>query len=140
VYFMGALGLYWSARCRDSWRSLVATLATGYGYGFAIFLLGLFTFGQIGVVLMITLLFVLRDYAPWRDAESIVVEFVMPVSICLGVSGLLWNWASSYLRKAENWVAVRERAWSDDNRLHFTGDEFRRLCLGRDREELRRTS
>jgi hypothetical protein len=39
MYFMGAMGLWWSVRLQSSWRSLLATLASGYAYAAAILLL-----------------------------------------------------------------------------------------------------
>jgi hypothetical protein len=43
--------------------------------------------------------------------------------------------AETYLDKAAKWIAVRERMWSDDNRLLFLEGEFRRLSEARDRSE-----
>src|SRR5262249_8536885 len=37
MYFLGAAGLWCSARCRDSWRSLAATVGVGYFGGAAAF-------------------------------------------------------------------------------------------------------
>src|SRR5262249_23171901 len=39
MYFMAATGVWCSARSKSSWRSLVATLGTGYGYLLFILLL-----------------------------------------------------------------------------------------------------
>ena len=39
MYYMGAVGIWCSARSKSSWRSLLGTMAMGYLFGLALYLL-----------------------------------------------------------------------------------------------------
>ena len=113
MYFVGAAGLYCSARGTSSWRSLLSTLGTAYGGGALVFLVtGLLSVVPAGVLyglLMLgdTLLGTRMAYFAAQGMNTFV-------TLCLiAAGGLLalffWFLSRKLLGWASDWVTYRER-------------------------------
>ena len=59
MFFLGAVGLYCSARSNSSWRSLLATVVIGYAGGSTAFCVGI-PFGCVGSILLVLFIEVAR--------------------------------------------------------------------------------
>jgi ABC-type transport system involved in multi-copper enzyme maturation permease subunit len=101
VYYMAATGILCSARSRSSWRSLLATLASGYGFGlglvclFSLAYLWVMCLGQ--VVLAILALFGVQD-------QGMVLTGSLSVVGMIGLAWWLWWMARAKVAAAEDWV------------------------------------
>jgi ABC-type transport system involved in multi-copper enzyme maturation permease subunit len=107
IYYMAATGIWCSARSKGSWRSLVATLITGYGYLLGIlFLFSLvyfwFSCGIGSFVFFFLTLMGLTNL-------SFAVWIILCIPSCLGASWLLWKASFPKLDKARAWVDEHER-------------------------------
>jgi ABC-type transport system involved in multi-copper enzyme maturation permease subunit len=134
IYSMSALGLLWSARCQTSWRSLLVTLAAGYAFLLLALVPSLLSVWCITIPIT-AILFML----PGHLASALYGYFVVGLGFIICLYYFHRHCADTWLHTAEKWIAVRERIWSDDNRLRFLESEFRRLSEGRNRQEAQRT-
>jgi ABC-type transport system involved in multi-copper enzyme maturation permease subunit len=111
MYFLGAAGLYCSARSNSSWRSLVGTVALGYAGGSALFCLGM-PIGCIGSTIVSILFAVIQTAFGQSINDPFMGVFpylVYPAAIAVGPALLLWMVARSFLATAEMTVAKRDR-------------------------------
>jgi ABC-type transport system involved in multi-copper enzyme maturation permease subunit len=120
MYYVGAAGLWCSARSRNSWRSLLGTLAAGYAGGMALYLVSTVPAGIIAGILTLILLAIDRTYgtrttlllpASWAPFET---PFFLVSSVCLAVA--FWLTSRAFLAGALRWVADRERTrhWHEE--------------------------
>jgi ABC-type transport system involved in multi-copper enzyme maturation permease subunit len=107
IYYMAATGIWCSVSSKGSWRSLVATLTSGYGYLLAIlfgFSLVYFWFScGIGSFVFFFLTLV------GLTNVSFAVWIILCIPTCLGASWLLWKASFPKLDKARAWVDEHER-------------------------------
>ena len=108
MYFMVAAGIWCSVRSVSSWRSLLGTLAIGYGGGLALsFLLTSFS-----AVVTCTCLFVFM-FRSNPAANSALFEAVFPYLLVAGFAGFhafaLWNVAESMLESAIRHAVEHDR-------------------------------
>jgi ABC-type transport system involved in multi-copper enzyme maturation permease subunit len=107
IYYMAATGIWCSVRSKGSWRSLVATLTTGYGYLLAIlfgFSLIYFWFScGIGSFIFFFLTLV------GLTNLSLAVWTILCIPTCVGASWFLWKASFPKLDKARAWVDEHER-------------------------------
>jgi ABC-type transport system involved in multi-copper enzyme maturation permease subunit len=105
--YMAATGISCSVKARDSWRSLAATFAVGYGYWFgvtSVFGIAYFWLGCTIVPVLVVVLAILGI----RD-----LSLALLVSICLttcgGVAWFLWKSGQARIAQARVWVDQHER-------------------------------
>jgi hypothetical protein len=130
MYFVGAAGIWCSVRCRDSWRSLVATILWGYVGAGVVFLLS----SPVPFVIAIILVKVIfpaidsllnTQMAAWAAPQAATAggfqgfvawtrPFWIPAGVVLAVlfyllSRLLLTWA-------HRWISDRERTrhWHEE--------------------------
>jgi len=113
MYFIAAVGLYCSARSRNSWRSLLATVAIGYLGGFVLFCVSTPLACLTSVILGLLTTFFQELFAgaqisprpPFRMAW----EVLLPVFWFVGTA-LTYYWAArSFLAAAERHIARQDR-------------------------------
>lgn len=120
MYYVGAAGLWCSVRSRNSWRSLLGTLAAGYLGGIVLYLLTTPLRAIIGVILDRTLRAIDRTWGTqtvallpigWANME---VPFLIGSSVALAV--IFWLMARTFLTHARRRVADRERTrhWAEE--------------------------
>jgi ABC-type Na+ efflux pump permease subunit len=120
MYYVGAAGLWCSVRSRNSWRSLLGTLAAGYLWGTCLYLLTTPLWGLVGLVLAGFLRLIDRTYGTrtvallptsWAAWE---VPFLVASSAALGV--IFWLMSRAFLTQALRRVADRERTrhWHEE--------------------------
>jgi ABC-type transport system involved in multi-copper enzyme maturation permease subunit len=111
MHFLGAVGLYCSAKSRSSWRSLLATLAAGYAGGFG---LGCVTspIGCIGGVVLSIIASAIKEAISGpsfgRGMPFQYFDF-MPVFYPVGIAIIFWLVARSIVIAAETTVAKADR-------------------------------
>jgi hypothetical protein len=106
MYYMAATGLWCSVRSKGSWRSLVATLATGYGYLLVIlFLIALvYLWASCGVFVFVIFLLKLMGVT-----LTFAVSIILSLLTSLSMSWFLWRASYPQLDKARAWVDEHER-------------------------------
>ncbi len=120
MYYVGAAGLWCSVRSRNSWRSLLGTLAAGYAGGMALYLAGSIPSLAVAAILAAILTAIDRTYgtrttlllpASWAAFET---AFLIASSLCLAL--IFWLMARAFLSNAQRWVADRERTrhWHEE--------------------------
>jgi ABC-type transport system involved in multi-copper enzyme maturation permease subunit len=107
MYYMGATGIWCSVRSGSSWRSLVTTLATGYGYGFVVLTLFALAYLWAGLVIGPVIAFFLLMIGI-KDLTLGVVITTCIVS-CVGLSWFLWRASDTKIAYARAWVETNER-------------------------------
>jgi ABC-type transport system involved in multi-copper enzyme maturation permease subunit len=113
MYFVGAAGLFCSARGKSSWRSLLATLGMAYGGGAVVFLVT----GVLSVLPggLLYLLIMLGDWMFGTQMATFAARGMNTfVTLCfIAVCGLLalcfWLLSRKLLEWAADWVTFRER-------------------------------
>jgi ABC-type transport system involved in multi-copper enzyme maturation permease subunit len=107
IYYMAGTGIWCSVRSTGSWRSLVATLTSGYGYLLGIlFLFALFYFWiSCGIGALVYFFLTLAGLTN----VSFAVWITLCVPTCLGMSWFLWKASYPKLDKARAWVDEHER-------------------------------
>jgi ABC-type transport system involved in multi-copper enzyme maturation permease subunit len=118
MFFLGAVGLYCSARSDSSWRSLVATVAIGYVGGSIAFCVGI-PIGCMGSVILMVFLEVVQTlfgaFGGWAEntpssaGPGPMFQTLWPMSIAIGAGFLFWLVGQSFLTAAENVVRRRDR-------------------------------
>jgi ABC-type transport system involved in multi-copper enzyme maturation permease subunit len=122
MYFIGAAGLYCSARSKNSWRSLLGTVAYGYLGGLCIFLATspatALVFFILILILMIADLFLHTGVATAAFNNLRVFYQIFLVSTCIALAVSCWFMSRVFLTWAQRWVADRERTrhWYDEPR------------------------
>jgi ABC-type transport system involved in multi-copper enzyme maturation permease subunit len=120
MYYVGAAGLWCSVRARNSWRSLLGTLAAGYAGGIALYLVGSIPAALIAGILTAILTAVDRTYGT-RTAmllpgglAAFETPFLVASSLCLAL--IFWLMSRAFLSNALRWVADRERTrhWHEE--------------------------
>ncbi len=120
MYYVGAAGLWCSARSRNSWRSLLGTLAAGYLGGMALYVVGAIPAGIIAAVLAAILQSIDRTYGTRTSLllpaamAAFETPFLILSSIVLAL--IFWLMARTFLSHALRWVADRERTrhWHEE--------------------------
>jgi ABC-type transport system involved in cytochrome c biogenesis permease component len=106
MYYMASTGIWCSVGSKGSWRSLIATLATGYGYLLLIlFLIALiYLWASCGVFVVVLFLLKLLGITP-NSAAYILLSVLTSVIL----SWFLWRASYPKLDKARAWVDEHER-------------------------------
>jgi hypothetical protein len=113
MYFLGAAGLYCSARSHSSWRSLLGTVAIGYGGGAALFCIAtpLSCASSVVLWLVTELVQELLQAAAGPTARSPFTwsEALLPVFWSVGTAIAFWWVARSLIQAAERHIATHDR-------------------------------
>jgi ABC-type transport system involved in multi-copper enzyme maturation permease subunit len=107
VYYMAATGIWCSVYSKGSWRSLVATLTTGYGYLLGILFLFALVYLWFSCGIGALVFFFLALVGLTNLSFAVAVALAMPT--CLGISWFLWKASFPRLDKARAWVDEHER-------------------------------
>jgi hypothetical protein len=107
MYFLGAVGLYCSARSNSSWRSLLGTVVLGYGGGVLLWCISS-PIGCIATAIMWVLAEIFRQVF-----DRTLVTVLTPIGYAVGWGTVFWLVAKSILMSAENAVAKRDRIAPD---------------------------
>ncbi len=108
MYFLGAIGMFCSARSSSTWRSLLGTLALGYASGTVLWCVGL-PIGCVGCLMLVGLVSVVTgDWIQSFGANG-WFDIFYPFAMTAGSGLLFWAVARSFLTAAENTVAKRDR-------------------------------
>jgi ABC-type Na+ efflux pump permease subunit len=120
MYFVGAAGLYSSARSKNSWRSLLSTVAWGYLGGLLIFLVVSPITGLVSLILILILaiidIFLQTGIATLAFRNFGVYQQIFLVSSSIALAVICWVTARFFQTGAQRWVADRERTrhWYDE--------------------------
>ncbi len=120
MYYVGAAGLWCSTRSRNSWRSLLGTLAAGYLGGIALFLVSSPVWGIAAAILYALFKLFDRTYGTRASAflpsNLAVLETPLLVMSSLALALIFWLMARTFLSHALRWVADRERTrhWHEE--------------------------
>jgi ABC-type transport system involved in multi-copper enzyme maturation permease subunit len=118
MYFIGAAGLWCSVRAKDSWRSLIHTLAIGYVGGLVLGLVLTPAFAVVMGLLLIILLVVdfFLGTALAALGTSQYVWRVFFISSCIGMVVAFWLIAAMFVNRTVRWIADRDRTrhWYDE--------------------------
>jgi hypothetical protein len=120
MYFIGAAGLFCSARSKNSWRSLLGTVAYGYLGGLLIFLVVSPITGLVSLILILILaildIFLQTGIASLAFRNFGVYQQIFLVSSCIALAVICWVMSRFFLAWAQRWVADRERTrhWYDE--------------------------
>jgi ABC-type transport system involved in multi-copper enzyme maturation permease subunit len=120
MYFIGAAGLFCSARSKNSWRSLLGTVAYGYLGGLCLFLIASPATGILWLILILILMLVdlfLQTGVGAAAFRSYYVGYqIFLVSSCIALAVICWIMSRVFLTWAQRWVADRERTrhWYDE--------------------------
>jgi ABC-type transport system involved in multi-copper enzyme maturation permease subunit len=116
--FMGAAGLWCSARFKSSWRSLLGTAGIGYGAAFVVFIVAYSLAGVVFLAILVTL--ALIDLAYGMNGKlpsgfmSMAGVFRIAVQLVLVFLLLAATWL--FLRSTQRYIATRERIrhWKEE--------------------------
>jgi ABC-type transport system involved in multi-copper enzyme maturation permease subunit len=120
MYYVGAAGLWCSARAKNSWRSLLATMVAGYLGGIALYALTAPVWGAVAGVLAGFLRLVDRTYgtrtAALLPASWAAFEVPFLIASSLALAAIFWFMSRTFLAHALRWVADRERTrhWHEE--------------------------
>jgi ABC-type transport system involved in multi-copper enzyme maturation permease subunit len=109
TYFIGAAGIFCSATSKNSWRSLLRTLAWGYLGGT---LISLIVSPLIGILIaLIMLVLYILDALMGNNLLGGSSHFALAtlIAICVGFEVIFWLTAKFFLSRAQRWIADRER-------------------------------
>jgi ABC-type transport system involved in multi-copper enzyme maturation permease subunit len=106
AFYMGATGIGCSVRSQSSWRSLLATLASGYGFGLGYFFLGSVAYVCFGCLAFPVLAFLRVSTSP---VILQLLFFLYNLAAGLIFAWMLWKAAELKLHLAANWVDDYER-------------------------------
>jgi ABC-type transport system involved in multi-copper enzyme maturation permease subunit len=107
MHFMAATGVWCSVSARGSWRSLVASVASGYGYCLAV--LSLFAF--VNLWLGCTLVPILSFVVSLMGVKNITLGVTIPACLIssIGMAWFLWRSSEKKIALARAWVDANER-------------------------------
>jgi ABC-type transport system involved in multi-copper enzyme maturation permease subunit len=117
MYYLGAVGMWASARSRTSWRSLLITVLVAYAAAIGVYIC------LMPVVLLISgiIYAALKIAAAYLGEGGVLGSFatfsgVLLIAAYIGLVALFWFLARLFLRAAERWVAERERTrhWQNE--------------------------
>jgi ABC-type transport system involved in multi-copper enzyme maturation permease subunit len=109
--FVGAAGLWCSARSKSSWRSLVGTVAIGYGGGFFLLFIAMPLALMVFLVIALTLALMDTAYgnqtnlARWFMGTGDFFMVCTYIALVIGFLLLVWY----FLADAQKYIADRER-------------------------------
>jgi ABC-type transport system involved in multi-copper enzyme maturation permease subunit len=114
MYFIGAAGLWCSARAKSSWRALLQTVGFGYGAGLAIAgaVGSVIGFGVLVVLLLLTLgidYLLGTGFAMLCVRSSAYFLRVFNLAAAVGLVVTFWWLARYFVKNAQRWIADRER-------------------------------
>jgi hypothetical protein len=120
MYFIGAAGLWCSVRAKDSWRSLLHTMAVGYIGGLAIYIVASPIIFILAGILLLMLAFI--DLALGTSMAAICFNNrmyflrVFLVTSSMALVATFWLMARMFLYRAQRWVADRDRTrhWHEE--------------------------
>jgi ABC-type transport system involved in multi-copper enzyme maturation permease subunit len=116
TYFIGAAGVYCSASSKNSWRSLLKTMAWGYLGGLLISFVVSPLILILAAVLMLVLYIidVLTKSGISRTGNLFLPAFL--VALCIGFEVIFWLAAKIFMTWAQRWIADRERTrhWHEE--------------------------
>jgi ABC-type transport system involved in multi-copper enzyme maturation permease subunit len=107
MYYLGATGIWCSSRSLSSWRSLLATLATGYGYSLAVAFALVVIYVWLGCVAAFLKLFL--ALAGVADVDA-AFHLIFGSAASLGLAWWLRRGALIKIGKAEDQVDILERS------------------------------
>ena len=116
TYFIGAAGIYCSASSKNSWRSLLRTMAWGYLGGLIISFIVSPLVAILWLVLALVLYIIdLITGSGISKAGSIWLPAFL-VAVCIGFEVIFWLAAKFFLNWAQRWIADRERTrhWHEE--------------------------
>jgi ABC-type transport system involved in multi-copper enzyme maturation permease subunit len=119
VYYIGAAGIWCSARSTTSWRSLIATLGFGYVGGFIIYLLTTPATMIIAAIIYIFLELADRFYKT-TFAQAVggwgTFKTAFSIATCVALALIFFIAARLFLSSAEKRISDRERIrhWKDE--------------------------
>jgi ABC-type transport system involved in multi-copper enzyme maturation permease subunit len=107
MYYMASTGIWCSVSSRSSWRSLVATVGTGYGYCLVIVAVVAFAYLWLGCIIVPIFLLVLSCFG----VKTVPVEVMLGLFVvtCLLLGWLLLRKADTKLWYAQAWIDNEER-------------------------------
>jgi ABC-type Na+ efflux pump permease subunit len=113
MYYIGSAGLYCSVKAKNSWRSLLWTLAAGYLGGTALYLVTSPLWAIVGVLVAVALQVVDRTYGTRAAAglPSFMGQYETPILIAssIALAVIFYIMARWFQNAALRWVADRER-------------------------------
>jgi ABC-type transport system involved in multi-copper enzyme maturation permease subunit len=126
VFYVGAAGLYCSARSRTSWRSLLGTLVYAYAGGFVLYLAGSVLLSAVAILLLLALFALQRAlelagggpfFSPFTTTGGDLSLYLLVIGTCMAAFFLAAGF--HLLRNAERHIATLERSchWREDE-LH----------------------
>jgi ABC-type transport system involved in multi-copper enzyme maturation permease subunit len=104
MYYMAATGVWWSVSSTSSWRSLVGTMATGYGYVLLIMVVVAFlsSLSSIPLALALASMLGLSNFAlGWQLARC-------ATTVCI-LAWFLWRASQRKMSSARRWIDAEER-------------------------------
>jgi ABC-type transport system involved in multi-copper enzyme maturation permease subunit len=123
MYYMGAVGVGCSARSKTSWKSLLGTMAMGYFFGLALYLLDAIPVSILTAVVNLSL-YLIDKWAGTHlynaaSAGSVASFFGSPTFTalsCIGMALIFLILSRLFLGRAQRWIADRERTrhWHEE--------------------------
>jgi ABC-type transport system involved in multi-copper enzyme maturation permease subunit len=123
MYYMGAVGIWCSARSKSSWRSLLGTMAMGYLFGLALYLLDAIPVSILTAIVNLSL-YLIDKWAGTHlynaaSAVSVASFFGSPTFTalsCIGMALIFLILSRLFLGRAQRWIADRERTrhWHEE--------------------------
>jgi hypothetical protein len=111
--FVGAAGLWSSARCKTSWGSLLITLLIGYAGGFFLFCVA-FPLAWVLFVFLFLILLVIdllsRSQMPLGQTLLGMSPY-LGIGVCVALVFLFLLMTRMFLRGALNYVRLHDRTW-----------------------------
>ncbi len=109
MHFLGAAGLWCSARAKNSWRSLLWTVVMGYATGFFLFSVAVPAMGLIMLAILVSLLLVDTAYGTSLTKLFVSTSWVFWVGALLFLIAGFVVLRSYFVRSAVAFIADRER-------------------------------
>jgi len=123
MYYMGAVGIWCSARSKTSWRSLLGTMAMGYLFGFALYLLDAIPVSILTAIVNFSLYLIdksagthLYNSANTGSVASFFGSPTFTALSCIGMALIFLILSRLFLGRAQRWIADRERTrhWREE--------------------------
>jgi ABC-type transport system involved in multi-copper enzyme maturation permease subunit len=123
MYYMGAVGVWCSARSKSSWRSLLGTMAMGYLFGFVLYLLDAIPVSILTLIVNFTLYLIdksagthLYNAANAGTVSSFFGSTTFTALSCIGMALIFLLLSRLFLGRAQRWIADRERTrhWHEE--------------------------
>jgi ABC-type transport system involved in multi-copper enzyme maturation permease subunit len=123
MYYMGAVGIWCSARSKTSWRSLLATMGMGYLFGLALYLLDAIPVSILTAIVNQSLYLIdksagthLYNAANASGVASFFGSTTFTALSCIGLALIFIFLSRLFLGRAQRWIADRERTrhWHEE--------------------------